>query len=378
MRQEQKSVIVVADTHFGLKKKNQVCDPAAFSSFLNFVKFLEKGGKTEISLGVWGSSEKSLAIHPPETIIFLGDMLELWDASSKSIDASTRYIVQQLFELNCRKIYVLGNHDYDLLEISGDYPFGSSKITITSEEATVTKGEKNYLFLHGQQFDSLFALPTWQFMSPIRHAALAFASYSWIFVILFFADLLFEIVYGIKGVVDVAVLALLGSISIPFLIMKFGRNVWNKIKTTKYKPKKAEKNAENWWRKFSKEKYLTGNFNIVYGHTHLIDFWRKADSKESLTFWNIPSWIRDHNKKKQVDLEQVFRHAFLYIHDEGCEFIGWDTKQKKPFLIPKEVILEKRQSGDLTRFEIYEIEDNLREIGWPQELINKWMKYNPL
>lgn len=88
--------------------------------------------------------------------------------------------------------------------------------------------------------------------------------------------------------------------------------------------------------------------------------------------------MRDSTKTSKVNLEQVFRHAFLYIYDEGCEFVGWDTKKKKPFLIPKDVILEKRESGDLTELEIYEVEDNLREIGWSQELINKWMQYSPI
>jgi hypothetical protein len=68
----------------------------------------------------------------------------------------------------------------------------------------------------------------------------------------------------------------------------------------------------------------------------------------------------------------------LYINDDGCEFIGWDTKKKKPFLIPKDVILEQRERGDLTKLGIYGIEDNLLEIGWSQELIDKWMQYSPI
>ena len=373
-----RSIIVVADTHFGLRSETQVCDPNAFSDFLNWVKNLENEGEENIELGVWGSSEKSLVLNPPEKIILLGDILELWDASFKSIDASTRYVIQLFSDLNCEKIYVLGNHDYDLFDIAGDYPLGASKICITDKEVTILKGEEEYLFLHGQQFDKLFALPSWKFMAPIRNAALAFGSYTWIFVALFFAGLVLEILFGAKGVADIVLFILLGAISIPFLIIVLGRKGWNKLKTTKYKPREAENNVENWWNTFPRRKEQNRNWNIVYGHTHVIDFWRKADGDDSFTAWNIPSWVRDSTKRGEIHLEQLFRHAFLYIHNGGCEFIGWDTKKKKPFLIPKNVILEQRERGDLTKLGIYGIDENLLEIGWSQELIDKWMQYSPI
>lgn len=93
---------------------------------------------------------------------------------------------------------------------------------------------------------------------------------------------------------------------------------------------------------------------------------------------NIPSWIRDSTKKRDITIENVFPHAFLYINDEDDEFIGWDTRKKKPFLIPKDIILERRESVDLTKLERYEIIEKLEEIGWPQELIDKWMEYIPI
>ena len=147
LSETKQSIIVVADTHFGLRKETQVCDPNAFSDFLNWIKYLERGGKEKLDLGIWGSSEKSVVLEPPEKIILLGDILELWDASAKSIDASTRYVIQLLSDLNCEKIYVLGNHDYDLLDIAGDYPLGASKISITDKEVTIPKGTEEYLFL---------------------------------------------------------------------------------------------------------------------------------------------------------------------------------------------------------------------------------------
>lgn len=378
---KNKSLIVVADTHFGLRKEAQVCDPKAFSDFLNWIKHLEGGGEEQvIPLGIWGYEQgKSLALKPPEKIIFLGDILELWDASVKSIDASTRYLIQLLPDLKCEKVYVLGNHDHDLLDITGDYPLGASNVNITDKEVRITKGTEEYLFVHGQQFDELFALPSWQFMSPIRNAALAFGAYTWIFVVLFAADIVFESVAGFRGVADIVLSVLLGAISIPFLMIEFGRKIWNRLKTTKHKPMQAEKNVEAWWNKFSANMERNKSLNIVFGHTHIIDFWMKAYGNSLLTVWNIPSWVKDSSKTRNVNMEQVFRHAFLYIHDEGCEFVGWDTSKKRPFLIPKEIIMEKRENWDLTKSQaLYEIDECLREIGWPEELISKWMQFNPL
>lgn len=378
MGETKSNVIVVADTHFGLDKKNQVCDPNAFSDFLDWVRRLEEKGKEKLNLGIWGGGKKSMNLEPPEKIVFLGDILELWDASVNSIDVSTRSIIQSLSGLDCEKIYVLGNHDYDLTEIVGKYPLGASRISIVAEEYEIMKGGERYLFVHGHQFDKYFTLPSWKLMSPIRRAALVFGPYTWIFVALFGFFLCFETITGFGGIADKVLLAFLGMISIPFLIIQLGRKVWNSLRSTRYKPSDAEEVFERWWDRFSKRKEVAlQNWSIVYGHTHTIN-WRKLERGNILTLLNIPSWIRDSTRKREINLEKVFRHVFLYINDEGSEFIGWDTRMKKPFLIPKDVITERRESGNLIRLELYEIVDKLREIGWPQELIDKWMEYIPI
>ena len=141
---------------------------------------------------------------------------------------------------------------------------------------------------------------------------------------LFAVDLIFELLTGFGGVADKIRFALLGTISIPFLITSFGRNVWNSLRSTRHKPRDAEKGFEKWWNRFSRrKKHTSQNWNIVYGHTHIIDFWRKTEGSQILTLLNIPSWVRDSAKKREVSLEKVFRHAFLYIDDEGDEFMGY-------------------------------------------------------
>lgn len=372
---KDKSIIVVADTHFGLRKKEQLCDPCGFSDFLGWVKSLELKGTANVNSGIWGSTEsKTITIKPPEKMILLGDILELWDASKKSIEACTRSIIQSVSELTCEKIYVLGNHDHDLAEIADKYPLGLSSLSIKEGEYATAKGDKKFVFLHGHQFDKLFTLPSWRILPYINSAATVFGSYAWIFVAFLAIDISLLISVGSKGIADLMMLLFLGAISVPFLAVKFGRDVWNNLKSTKYKPQDAEYGLEKWWNGFSR-KTDSEEWTVVYGHTHVIGFWSKVVGNDQLTMFNLPSWIRDLSQKNGLLLEMVFRNGFLYADDKSVEFFGWDSKKKAPFLIPKDIIQARLQNGDIERIGSYDPEKELQEIGWPQELLEKWIKY---
>jgi UDP-2,3-diacylglucosamine pyrophosphatase LpxH len=370
-----KSIIVVADTHFGLGKKEQRCDPCKFSDFLDWVESLELKGMENVNSGIWGSTEsKTITIKPPEKIIFLGDILELWDASKKSIEVCTRSIIQSVSKLTCEKIYVLGNHDHDLVEIADKYPLGLSSVCIKEGEYAMFKGDKKFVFLHGHQFDKLFTLPSWRILPLINNAATIFGSYNWIFVAFLGIDISLLISVGFQGIADLMMLLLLGAISIPFLTVQFGRDVWNNLKSTKYKPQDVEYGLEKWWHGFSR-KTDSEEWTVVYGHTHVIGFWSKVVGNDRLTLFNLPSWVRDLGQKNGMLLEMVFRNGFLYADDKSVEFFGWDSKKKAPFLIPKDIIQARLQNGDIERIGNYDPEKELQEIGWPQELLEKWIKY---
>lgn len=371
-----KSIIVVADTHFGLNKKEQKCDPSAFSDFIDWVIQLENKGKEELKLGWWGAKGNDLVLKKPEKIILLGDILELWDASKKSIDACSRSVIQSLGCLSCKKIYPLGNHDCDLEELVGRYPLGNSRIEIFKNEYAAVKGNKTFVFLHGHQFDKLFEFPSWRVLPHIRQAAMVFGLYSWMFVAMFVIYSALFLSFGLNGATDWIILMLLGAISVPFLVIKYARDLWNSIKSTRHEPEKSVGPLEEWLKEYEK-RVNAKNWNIVYGHTHVIEYWSKKVGDSSLTVFNVPSWVRDSKHKNKVPLENVFRHAFLYIDSSAVEFIGWDTVAKKPFLIPNDVITERRLYGDLKRLDLeYDVEACLKEVGWPQELIDKWNKYN--
>jgi UDP-2,3-diacylglucosamine pyrophosphatase LpxH len=372
---EDKSIIVVADTHFGLRKESEHSDPNAFSDFLTWLKSLEANGAQEVKAGIWSSAQDGgITVRPPEKIVFLGDILELWDASKQAIDACTRSIFQSLSMMEAKKIYVLGNHDAELAQLAGDYPLGLSSLHLQEGAYSISKGDKNLVFLHGHEFDKLFALPSWRIMPLINHAATVFGSYTWLFVFFLGLDLPLLFWRGFSNVADWIILLVLGAVSVPFLVTKFGRNVWNKLKSTKYKPQDAEVGLQKWWSPFT-GKSDSGNWNIVYGHTHVIGFWSTKLGNAALTMFNLPSWVKDVGQKGEVSLDMVFRHGFLYIDKESIEFFGWDTEKKKPFLVPKDVIQTRLQNGDATRVG-YDVETELKAIGWPQKLIDKWLGYS--
>ena len=370
----KKSIIVVADTHFGLKKEGQNCDPNAFSDFLAWVASVEQKGKDEINLGIWSIGNEKMVVKPPEKMVFLGDILELWDTTKEAVDVCSRSIVQTLSNLNFEKIYVLGNHDHELLGIVGKYPLGQSSIKIMKNEYLTSKGNKKLMFLHGHQFDKLFSLPSWKIMPLFNKVATVFGKFTWVFVALFAINITVLFSIGFDGLADWITLLSLGTISIPFLVVRFGRDIWNNRKTTKYKPEEAENGVEKWWNIISNTEEIEET-NVIYGHTHSMSFWSKDVGKTKLNLFNLPSWVKDHNKKSGISLENVFRHGFLYIDEETIEFIGWDTQKKRPFFIPQNIIQE-RQMDNLTIFKMEQTYKDLLQIGWPPELIDKWFMYN--
>jgi UDP-2,3-diacylglucosamine pyrophosphatase LpxH len=370
----KKSIIVVADTHLGLKKKKQNCDPTAFSDFLDWVASLEQKGKDELNLRGWSIEKEKMMVKPPEKMVFLGDILELWDTTKESVDACSRSIIQTLSKLTCEKIYVLGNHDHELVEIAGKYPLGQSSVNIVEHEYATCKGDKKLIFLHGHQFDKFFTLPSWRIMPLFNKVATVLGKFTWFFVALFAIDIVVLGSLGFGGLEDWITLLSLGAISIPFLVVRFGRDVWNSRKTTRYKPEEAEDRVEKWWNNISKTEDAV-EMNVIYGHTHLMGFRSMNIGKDKLTLFNLPSWIKDRNKKSGISLTNIFWHGFLYIDEETTEFLGWDTRKKRPFFIPKNLVQERYHS-DFSIFETEQAYGELLQIDWPPELIEKWFGIN--
>ena len=403
---DSKSIIVIADTHLG-STGTVASRPILLSRFLQWMKTLESQPYS-VKMGKWGNGIQEKALKPPEKLILLGDILELWDSTNHTLEACTRFLFNTLSETKCDKIYILGNHDDDLSEIlwneefqlkslksvERDYPIGESYLKPISglfpetskpengkEELNVYKaGEENYLFLHGHEFDGLFTFPTWKWMPHFNAVSQAFGKYSWVFVALLSLDVFSILITGNYSLPSLLLLLFLTSISFPFLVIHLGRNVWNRWRTKKYKRKSGLDGFVKWWEKKLPKQVIVPErpMNIIYGHTHLTDVVDSPDELTSIlnieeisfngTLLNLPAWSKDLDEKE--DRQQVLQAVFLYIDNEGYEFLGWDWVSLKPFLIPKELIKLRRNKGIVVKNS--KLFNQLVDLGWPTKVIEEW------
>lgn len=170
------SYLVVSDLHLG----SEDCCKEEFEHFLEWLAACSRnGGKLPVQ-----TQRGERKLTPPTTFILLGDMVELWvpreyERSSVLCDSSS--IFSKLIDLSCEKVYVLGNHDADLCEHECEKDGRRDKSFQTLMEWICTNdsrfevvqrhypncpddvrkqrvrlGEKDYLFVHGQQFDRDF------------------------------------------------------------------------------------------------------------------------------------------------------------------------------------------------------------------------------
>lgn len=281
------------------------------------------GEKTSVTLGPWGGGRKEKVLKPPEKVILIGDILELWDASDRAIEYCSRPILDLLEKLGCEKVYLLGNHDYDLKSLVGVYPSGEHTLSIVEDcypvqergkVVALKKGDRDYLFVHGYQFDRLFSFHPWKLLPGIRSGALAFGGYGDIFVCLLVLGIiavalnyvvlqyfplgsvgsyqsLWSLVFPILQFLPISflglspsfwsallpILAVFGNGALvllcailggPRLFYLYGRRVWNALVGTRYNREASIKGLRKWWRKFSKNRVVDAkNLRIVYGHT---------------------------------------------------------------------------------------------------------------
>jgi hypothetical protein len=189
----------------------------------------------------------------------------------------------------------------------------------------------------------------------------------------------------------------------PYLFIKFARKVFNKLKTIKFNPEAALETADRdiFYRIWEEGQFI----NVIYGHTHAIDDWKIRNIMNGIqedlgTVMNLPSWVRDlepMSKKESMlkhwrvmkppsKIKKEISNVFLYLSENYPPlFIGWDSTNKqgkKLYFIPDDVIYNKREFGNLsdsrgeyenTLINNTNVDQKLKEINWPEELINKWM-----
>jgi UDP-2,3-diacylglucosamine pyrophosphatase LpxH len=124
------TILVVSDVHLG----HENCNTHAFGEFLDRYK-----------------SEDI------DHFVFLGDIFDLWERYLGQILAENDRIIEKIANLNAEKIhYVVGNHDYYMLDIYEQYreniPFNVYKSLKIQED------EGKFYFIHGYEPDVLLNL----------------------------------------------------------------------------------------------------------------------------------------------------------------------------------------------------------------------------
>jgi UDP-2,3-diacylglucosamine pyrophosphatase LpxH len=150
-------IIVVSDTHIGLQKRTP-------KRFAHFLEWLRKGLTTGTLPIVTLEGERENA-DPPEKLILLGDLFELWgpraaDYANPVLDGSG--VLDTLVHLPCDKIYVPGNHDDTAARyFKIDAPQNGHDFRVIPKHYPEQKegeriGTTTYFFLHGHQFSRLW------------------------------------------------------------------------------------------------------------------------------------------------------------------------------------------------------------------------------
>ncbi len=440
-------IIVVADTHLGIRKCGiNASMPGYFADFLEWVKTInEKDGfKVKIVDGSINEGNiRERTIYPPNKLVLLGDMIEFWESENEPVAACVSTVIPTLSEIAAEKIYVLGNHDNILKNTvlekpKGTYMYyhlGKSLLTIFPDvyppqtgDTLVTEkcGNENYLFVHGHQFDKYFRETggSYKIWAIVRDASDNLTLYV---PFLFFVSLAFKIINCVAHTSfflgENPTLGLLFLLTIPRIYMNCGRRIWDRIVGMKYKKQQTIDSFTKWWKKTITSKKLPQNINVVYGHTHYLNYLdpeivyeeefsrtlhkfytgkleeREIKEEKRPVLANISAWVTDFPdftekcfrnmenvsfrmkrlffkiRKDRINPELETVATFLYIDEDGPEFFGWNWYSKnghRIFHIPKAAIIRRREVGPVTDDDL--IRKVLEKIGWPQEVIQLWKK----
>ncbi|MGD2249681.1 MAG: hypothetical protein PVF58_14835 [Candidatus Methanofastidiosia archaeon] len=440
-------IIVVADTHFGIKKADiNMSMPGHFAEFLEWIKSLEDT-PTTVNILKGSLKDKTITkktITHPEKIIFLGDIIELWDSENEPVNACVTSTMPTLSEINSEKIYVLGNHDNILKRIvlktpHGEYMnycLGRSVLKVfpsvyppVSNNTLIPEkyGDEEYIFVHGHQFDKYFtesggSYKIWSIFRNVSNNLTLYVPF------LFLVSAITRIInwgFGTSCFFGKnPVFGLLLLLSIPRILVDYARRFWDLIVGMRYQKRETIANFVKWWKKFTNNLTLPENINVVYGHTHFLNYipspkqektlhktllhghlhalykkelaHRKIPEKDRPALLNISSWITDfqvlsekffssvekaaatanffaEKKKNKLNPNLITVGTFLYIDEEGAEYFGWNwytDSHQKIFHIPKAGIIQRRDHGPVA--DDPKVKKILEELGWPQHVIEIW------
>jgi UDP-2,3-diacylglucosamine pyrophosphatase LpxH len=137
--EEGEEAVVVSDLHLGLRYGNRF-----LAKFREFEEFL-----------------KHLAARKPALLVLLGDVLELWSAKASEVFAAAYAPLRALAKLDCRVLYVAGNHDRIVAHLGRKRFFERDNLLVAPEYAVLECGGRRGLLFHGHQLDWKFVKLRW-------------------------------------------------------------------------------------------------------------------------------------------------------------------------------------------------------------------------
>lgn len=373
-------VIVVSDVHLG--GKNSHCED--FRDFLGWLNTLSDNGTSVDCNGI------NIDIKKPGTIVLLGDILELWDPEEDDrnyVISDVLTTISILNSIDCDIIYVIGNHDEDLLDFKKvwrkkgvehinngkgtfkmyyrSYPKPESPDERHKKEIVkgIKIGNDKYAFLHGHQFDRVQVFyKLSRFLSKTLNKQVRIDPIDWfqdlanvsftknigrklwntaVFGVFFIFYLLFT--RYIQDIRDILLRYLpFGDKSLDISLGIFWVLITSFFVVT-ILPKVVTWAATKFWDLFGikctpienviKKRYnATKGKNIdanitVFGHTHNAGYYPKELKNEERLFINTGCWV-DISEKKCKE-KGAIPNTFLYIDTEALYLLKWNEEVKE-------------------------------------------------
>lgn len=347
---EKKSILVVSDTHLGHTKSN-------FEQFNTFLQYLVKMGKSKTPLIIKDITGKEKEIAYPEMIIFLGDILELWEPKNDQIGyvgAQSRSLLEKIIEISCEKVYVLGNHDKTLETFAaqtyalknGDLDIFYRHFPEDPESEYIAVGGRSYYFIHGHQFDKDIrkfkglgeAGPSLIFsLQRINKQLFRMHGFGSVLLAVFLYIVYFSVT---KSDIALHIATFLLPFWIAGVTWPFGRFIVRKL--CKARDRNIESIFKNGW--YNPEKDTIAADNLVFAHTHYPGIATKQMLKESTEkdvkkelVVNTGSWFQ----------EGIVSNTFVYIDGKEVMLLTWGPEKE----VAPDTIMEKPETIMVYNFE---------------------------
>jgi UDP-2,3-diacylglucosamine pyrophosphatase LpxH len=344
--------------------------------FLDWVQEWERARTKVFTLKTAGEGPASVdqreELLAPEVIILLGDILELWiprlkDRTEPLRDTLT--IFDRLFDLKCKKVYVIGNHDEELGgyysrprssratsdsgTLSWDYECANgSRLTVVRDHYPKLPGKKTeewvklgtdyYIFFHGHQFDKLFrgAAVLQYFPGWMARFSSAYDSITpWIGRLGLLA-LCAAVVVGVAVALGASSVSLSISLPLALLGLFFGvpkawvsiqKPIWTRLAGYMVKIPKYE-DVETVARHFFNPKKYGERVarTIVFGHTHKPNYVRFGEDEgelSNMTFINSGSWVKPDNAADRKTVGVPYNTA-VYVDSKGPILFKWNDEMR--------------------------------------------------